>query len=202
MYLVCDRRNLLRQAGIHLSRQTVTIQQQNAMAGWDWNRRATTKHSWWVAPVSHHQPTGSVHSTPTHQIKPNTLDPFADIGNLGSGLGGGSGFSSKPTTPTGTTSSFPPMGSPISPSFIPQHTGGWQPNAGAGFSSWQPGGGSGGGGWQPQGQGSTPQPKPSPSHSSLPHMSPQNRPNYNVSFSAIGGGSPSAGSKVQAGHGF
>lgn len=34
-------------------------------------------------------PTGSVHSTPTHQTKPNTLDPFADIGNLGGSLGGG-----------------------------------------------------------------------------------------------------------------
>lgn len=33
-------------------------------------------------------PTGSVHSTPTHQTKPNTLDPFADIGNLGGSFGG------------------------------------------------------------------------------------------------------------------
>lgn len=33
-------------------------------------------------------PTSSVHSTPTHQAKPSTLDPFADLGNLGSGLGG------------------------------------------------------------------------------------------------------------------
>lgn len=33
-------------------------------------------------------PTGSVHSTPTHQTKPNNLDPFADIGNLGGSLGG------------------------------------------------------------------------------------------------------------------
>lgn len=33
-------------------------------------------------------PTGSLHSTPTHQTKPNTLDPFADIGNLGGSLGG------------------------------------------------------------------------------------------------------------------
>lgn len=34
-------------------------------------------------------PTSSVHGTPTHQTKPNTLDPFADLGNLGAGLGGG-----------------------------------------------------------------------------------------------------------------
>lgn len=33
-------------------------------------------------------PTGSVHSTPTHQTKPNNLDPFADIGNLSGSLGG------------------------------------------------------------------------------------------------------------------
>lgn len=33
-------------------------------------------------------PTGSVHNTPTHQAKPNTLDPFADLGNLGTSLGG------------------------------------------------------------------------------------------------------------------
>lgn len=172
-------------------------------------------------------PTGSVHSTPTHQTKPNTLDPFADIGNLGGSLGGqsleivlslfhfyhhlyvivfiyfssgGSGFSSKPTTPTGATPSFPPMGSPSRPPPSPQHTGAWQPHTGAGFPSWQPGAGSSGG-WPPQGQGPVPQPKPSPSHTSMPHTSPQNRPNYNVSFSAMGGGSPSAGVKAQAGMG-
>jgi len=35
----------------------------------------------------------------------------------------------------------------------------------------------------------------------MPHTSPQNRPNYNVSFSAMGGGSPSAGVKAQTGMG-
>uniref|UniRef100_A0A8C9RPI8 Auxilin n=1 Tax=Scleropages formosus TaxID=113540 RepID=A0A8C9RPI8_SCLFO len=131
---------------------TVNIQQQNLMGGWDWSgfgmgsRSATTS------------PTGSVHSTPTHQPKPNTLDPFADLGALGSNLGGGSGFSSKPTTPTTSGGTFPPMGSPQRPS--PQHAagGGWQP-------SWQPGGGSQ---WHPQ-------------------SSPQHRPNYNISFSNAGG---------------
>lgn len=113
---------------------------------------------------------------------------------------GGSGFSSKPTTPTGTTPSFPPMGSPSRPPPSPQHTGGWQPHTGGGFPSWQPGAATSGG-WQQQGQGPAPQPKPSPSHTSMPHTSPQNRPNYNVSFSAMGGGSPSAGSKAQAGMG-
>ncbi|CAN9500886.1 unnamed protein product [Ophioblennius macclurei] len=184
---------------------TVNIQQQNAMGGWDWNRTATTSTAGGGFGVGSRSattsPTGSVHSTPTHQTKPNSLDPFADIGNLGGSLGGGSGFSSKPTTPTGTTPSFPPMGSPSRPPPSPQHAAGaWQPHAGAGFPSWQPGA-AGGGGWQAQGQGPgpTPQPKPSPSHAPMPHTSPQNRPNYNVSFSAMGGGSPSAGNKGPAG---
>ncbi|KAI7797442.1 putative tyrosine-protein phosphatase auxilin [Triplophysa rosa] len=90
---------------------------------------------------------------PTHQAKPNTLDTFADLGSLGSSLGGGSGFSSKPATPSGTGGAFPPMCSPQRPDPSPQHTasGGWHP--GTGFPSWQPGG------------------------------TEQNRPNYNVSFS-------------------
>uniref|UniRef100_A0A3B4G7F7 Auxilin n=1 Tax=Pundamilia nyererei TaxID=303518 RepID=A0A3B4G7F7_9CICH len=174
---------------------TVNIQQQNAMGAWDWNRPATTRGFGMGSRSATTSPTGSVHSTPTHQTKPNTLDPFADIGNLG----GSSGFSSKPTTPTGTAPPFPPMGSPSRPPPSPQHTGAWQPHAGGTFPSWQAGGS--GGGWQPQGQGPAPQPKPSPSHTSMPHTSPQNRPNYNVSFSAMGGGSPSAGGKAQAGMG-
>uniref|UniRef100_A0AAR2IKG5 Auxilin n=1 Tax=Pygocentrus nattereri TaxID=42514 RepID=A0AAR2IKG5_PYGNA len=129
-------------------------------------------------------PTGSVHSTPTHQPKPNTLDPFADLGNLGAR------FSSKPTTPTGTGGGFPPMGSPQRPAPSPQHTtttGGWQPSTG--FPSWQPGAG---GGWQPQAQSKPPGP-------SMPHSSPQNRPNYNVSFSSMSGASPGgAGGKPKA----
>ncbi|XP_063748360.1 putative tyrosine-protein phosphatase auxilin isoform X3 [Eleginops maclovinus] len=171
---------------------TVNIQQQNAKGGWDWNRPATTSTGagFGMGSLSATtSPTGSVHSTPTHQTKPNVLDPFADLGNLGGSLGG-SGFSSKPTTPTGPTPSIPPMGSPSRPPPSPQH-------AGAGFPSWQPGAGVGGG-WQPQGQGPAPQPKPSPSHTPMPHTSPGNRPNYNVSFSAMGGGSPSAGVKAQA----
>ncbi|XP_078114666.1 auxilin isoform X3 [Sander vitreus] len=179
---------------------TVNIQQLNAKGGWDWNRPATTSTGAGFGMGSRSattSPTGSVHSTPTHQTQPNTLDPFADLGNLGGSLGAGSGFSSKPTTPTGTAPSIPPMGSPSRPPPSPQHAEGWQSHTGAGFPSWQPGVG-GGGGWPHQGQGPAPQPKPSPSHTPMPHTSPQNRPNYNVSFSAIGGGSPSAGGKVQA----
>ncbi|XP_068445766.1 auxilin isoform X2 [Clinocottus analis] len=178
---------------------TVNIQQQNAKGGWDWNRPATTSTGFGMGSLSATtSPTGSVNNTPTHQTKPNTLDPFADIGNLGGSLGG-PGFSSKPTTPTGTAPSLPPMGSPSRPPPSPQHAEGWQAHTAAGFSSWQPGAGAGGGaGWQNPGQGSAPQPKPSPSHTPLPHTSPQNRPNYNVSFSAMGGGSPSAGAKPQA----
>uniref|UniRef100_A0A3Q3W2W9 Auxilin n=1 Tax=Mola mola TaxID=94237 RepID=A0A3Q3W2W9_MOLML len=169
----------LRSSPVPPNTPTVNVQQQNAMGGWEWNRPATTFGMGSRSATT--SPTGSVHSTPTHQTKPNTLDPFADIGNL-------SGFSSKPTTPTGFTPFIPPMGSPSRPPPSPQH---------AGFPSWQPGAGSGGG-WQHQGQGPPPQPKPSPSHTPMPHTSPQNRPNYNVSFSAMGGGSPSTGGKAQS----
>ncbi|XP_031715353.1 putative tyrosine-protein phosphatase auxilin isoform X3 [Anarrhichthys ocellatus] len=182
------------------STPSVNIQQQNAKGGWDWNRPATTSTGAGFGMGSRSattSPTGSVNSTPTHQNKPNTLDPFADLGNLGGSLGAGPSFSSKPTTPTGAAPSLPPMGSPSRPPPSPQHAEGWQANAGAGFPSWQPGAG-GGGGWQHQGQGPAPQPKPSPSHTPMTHTSPQNRPNYNVSFSAMGGGSPSAGAKAQA----
>ncbi|XP_032381701.1 putative tyrosine-protein phosphatase auxilin isoform X9 [Etheostoma spectabile] len=176
----------------------VNIQQLNAKGGWDWNRPATTSTGFGMGSRSATtSPTGSVHSTPTHQTQPNTLDPFADLGNLGGSLGEGSGFSSKPTTPTGTAPSVPPMGSPSRPPPSPQHAEGWQSHTGSSFPSWQPGAG-GGGGWPHQGQGPASQPKPSPSHTPMPHTSPQNRPNYNVSFSAMGGGSPSAGGKVQA----
>lgn len=75
---------------------------------------------------------------------------------------GGPSFASKPTTPTGMGGGFPP--SPQKPS--PQPMGG---------SGWQQGGGYG---WQ-QAQAKT-QP-------SGPHASPQNKPNYNVSFSAMPG---------------
>ncbi|XP_020558116.1 putative tyrosine-protein phosphatase auxilin isoform X4 [Oryzias latipes] len=183
---------------------SVNIQQQNAMGGWDWNRSATSSSGGGFGMGSRSattSPTGSVHSTPTHQNKPNTLDPFADIGNLSGSLGaGGSGFSSKPTSPTGASPAFPPMGSPSRPPPSPQHGGGWQPHSGGSFPAWQSNAG-GGGGWQAQGQTPNHQPKPSPSHTSMPHTSPQNRPNYNVSFSATRGGSPSAGGKAQPGMG-
>ncbi|XP_031430871.1 putative tyrosine-protein phosphatase auxilin isoform X3 [Clupea harengus] len=178
---------------------TVNIQQQNAKGGWDWNRAAGPGGGFGMGSKSATtSPTGSVNSTPTHQAKPISMDPFADLGNLGSSLGGGSGFSSKPTTPTGTGGGVPPMGSPQRPS--PQHTGagGWQPSTG--FPSWQPGGagGNGGAGAGGQWQGQPPtQPKP-PATMPMPHSSPQNRPNYNVNFGTMGGTAPGAPSKPQA----
>ncbi|XP_053248095.1 putative tyrosine-protein phosphatase auxilin isoform X3 [Podarcis raffonei] len=110
-------------------------------------------------------PTGSLHSTPTHQAKPQTLDPFADLGTLGANLAGCPSFASKPSTPTGMGGVFPPMGSPQKPSPQPMGGGSWQ--QGTGYS------------W-PQSQTKPQQ--------SMPHSSPQNRPNYNVSFSAAPGG--------------
>uniref|UniRef100_A0A6I8NFJ2 Auxilin n=1 Tax=Ornithorhynchus anatinus TaxID=9258 RepID=A0A6I8NFJ2_ORNAN len=65
-------------------------------------------------------PTGSVHGTPTHRSKPQTSDPFADLGALGANL---------PATPTGLGGGFPPASSPQKPS--PQPTGGgWRPGTG------------------------------------------------------------------------
>ncbi|XP_041133908.1 putative tyrosine-protein phosphatase auxilin isoform X2 [Polyodon spathula] len=165
---------------------TVNIQQPNLMGGWEWSKPVPAGGFGMGSKSACTSPTGSLHSTPTHQSKPQTLDPFADIGALGVNLGG-SGFSSKPTTPTGTEGAFPPMGSPQKPS--PQHTAGgsWQQNAGY---SWQQGGSS----RQPQ------QGKPAPPP--MPHSSPQNRPNYNVSFSAnTSGKSPASfGTKPKTPH--
>ncbi|KAI7807292.1 putative tyrosine-protein phosphatase auxilin isoform X2 [Triplophysa rosa] len=175
---------------------TVNIQQQSSTGAWEWNKQAPTGEGFGMGSKSAStSPTSSVHSTPTHQAKPNTQDPFADLGNLGSNLGGGSGFSSKPTTPTGTGGAFPAMGSPQRPAPSPQHTasGSWHP--GTGFPSWQPGGT---GQWQPPNQGAHHQTPPKAPGPSMPHTSPQNRPNYNVSFSNRGGASPGGtGAKAQ-----
>ncbi|KAG8437129.1 hypothetical protein GDO86_007994 [Hymenochirus boettgeri] len=133
--------------------------QPDVSGPWDWN--TTTQGGLNIGNLSAAtSPTTSPHGTPLHQSKPQRLDPFADLGTLG-----GSSFSSKPTTPTGCSGGFPPVGSPQKPS--PQHTGGgsWQPNTGF---SWQ-----------------TPQSK---SQQNVPHSSPQNKPNYNISFSATSSG--------------
>ncbi|XP_060775902.1 putative tyrosine-protein phosphatase auxilin isoform X3 [Neoarius graeffei] len=175
---------------------TVNIQQQSTVGGgWDWNRSAPPAGGGLSvgSKSAGTSPTSSVQNTPTHQAKPNTLDPFADLGNLGASLGGGSGFSSKPTTPTGTGGGFPPMSSPQRPTASPQHTtAGWQSSTA--FPSWQHGGA---GQWQPQAQAKAPGP-------SMTHSSPQNRPNYNVSFSGMGGAAtggkaqPNTGTKPKA----
>ncbi|XP_018418600.1 PREDICTED: putative tyrosine-protein phosphatase auxilin isoform X2 [Nanorana parkeri] len=139
--------------------------QPDASSAWDWD--APSQGGLGVGSRSGATtPTGSPHGTPLHQSKPQSLDPFADLGNLGANLAGGSSFASKPTTPTGCGGGFPPLGSPQKPS--PQHS--WQPNTGY---SWQ--------------SHSKPQ-QPPPTHSS-----PQNRPNYNISFSAAGGGNNDKG---------
>ncbi|CAB1332218.1 unnamed protein product [Coregonus sp. 'balchen'] len=171
----------------------VTIQQPpNAMGGWDWNKSAAPGGGFGMGSKSAStSPTGSVHSTPTHQAKPKTLDPFADIGNLGGSLG----------------VSPPPLQAPPlpSPPWAPPH--GLLPHpstVGPGrLTQASPPGslvveGRQGGSPNPKGQGGPPsQPKPSPSHS-MPHTSPSNRPNYNISFSAMGGGTaPNAAGKPQ-----
>ncbi|KAE8609666.1 hypothetical protein XENTR_v10011874 [Xenopus tropicalis] len=135
---------------------SVSIQPE-ASSPWDWN--TTSQGGLNVGSRSAAtSPTASPHGTPLHQPKPQSLDPFADIGALGANLAGGSSFASKPTTPTGCGGGFPPS---------PQHTGGGSWQSGTGY-SWQ----------QTQ----------SKSQQNIPHSSPQSKPNYNISFSGTGSG--------------
>ncbi|KAM4640560.1 auxilin isoform 2-T2 [Discoglossus pictus] len=141
--------------------------QPDVSGPWDWGNTAPGKPGGLSvgSRSAATSPTGSPHGTPLHQPKPQSLDPFADLGALGANLAGGSSFASKPTTPTGCSAGFPPVGSPQKPS--PQHIGGgaWQQNTGF---SW-----------------TQSQTKP---HQNVPHSSPQNKPNYNISFSGPGSG--------------
>ncbi|XP_032074769.1 putative tyrosine-protein phosphatase auxilin [Thamnophis elegans] len=141
------------------SSNTPTVSIQPDISG-DWEWPSKSGFLGMVSKSTASSPTGSLHNTPTHQAKPQTLDPFADLGALGC-----PSFASKPNTPTGMGGVFPPMGSPQKPSPQPM----------------------GGGSW-PQGPGfPRPQTQTKPQQS-MPHSSPQNRPNYNVSFSAMPAG--------------
>ncbi|XP_018113715.1 putative tyrosine-protein phosphatase auxilin isoform X1 [Xenopus laevis] len=129
--------------------------QPDASAPWDWN--TTSQGGLNVGSRSAAtSPTASPHGTPLHQPKPQSLDPFADLGALGANLAGGSSFACKPTTPTGCSGGFPPS---------PQHTGGGTWQSGTGYS------------WQ-QAQ--------SKQQQNIPHSSPQSRPNYNIRFTGSG----------------
>ncbi|XP_066181442.1 auxilin [Sylvia atricapilla] len=141
----------------HMASSTPTVSiQPDVSSGWDWPNKAGGLGMGSKSAAT--SPTGSLHSTPTHQAKPQTLDPFADLGSLGASLAGGPSFASKPTTPTGMGGGFPP-----SPQKPPVGGSGWQQGTGYGW------------------QGTQPKAQPS-----VPHASPQNKPNYNVSFSAAG----------------
>uniref|UniRef100_A0A8B9QCC2 DnaJ heat shock protein family (Hsp40) member C6 n=1 Tax=Apteryx owenii TaxID=8824 RepID=A0A8B9QCC2_APTOW len=142
---------------VHTSSTPTVSIQPDVSGAWDWPSKPGGLGVGSKSAAT--SPTGSLHSTPTHHPKPQTLDPFADLGTLGAS---GPSFASKPTTPTGLGGGFPP--SPQRPS--PQPMGG---------TSWQQGPSYG---WQ-QSQ--------SKAQSSMPHSSPQNKPNYNVSFSAMPG---------------
>ncbi|XP_072130650.1 auxilin [Mobula birostris] len=147
------------------------------------NRTASSGGVMGVSRSANTSPTSSIQSTPTRQSKPQTLDPFADLGALGANLAGGSSFSSKPTTPTGTSGGpFQPVGSPQKQSPQPVGGGSWQQNAAfgrqQGSSAWQ----------QPQTKQSKPQ-------QPVPQSSPQNRPNYNVSFASVIGSREERGSR-------
>ncbi|KAF2978396.1 hypothetical protein EK904_005490, partial [Melospiza melodia maxima] len=112
-------------------------------------------------------PSPTVHSDPFH-MEPRAGQPldsnvvYSRCDSLPVLLPtGGPSFASKPTTPTGMAGAFPPSPQKAAPQ--PMGGSGWQ--QGTGY-SWQ--------GTQPKGQ------------PSVPHASPQNKPNYNVSFSATG----------------
>ncbi|XP_075011677.1 auxilin isoform X2 [Calonectris borealis] len=109
------------------------------------------------SPTVHSDPFHMASSTPTVSIQPDVSGGW-DWPNKP----GGPSFASKPTTPTGMGGGFPP--SPQKPSPQPMGGSGWQQGAGYGWQQAQPKG-------QP----------------SMPHASPQNKPNYNVSFSAMPG---------------
>ncbi|KAM5256934.1 auxilin [Ctenodactylus gundi] len=141
---------------VHASSTPAVNIQPDVAAGWDWQAKPGSFGMGSKSAAT--SPTGSSHGTPTHHTKPQTLDPFADLGTLGS-----ASFSSKPTTPTGLGGGFPPLSSPQKASPQPMGAG------------WPQGGGYS---WQ------QPQAKP---QSGAPHSSPQSRPNYNVSFSAMPG---------------
>uniref|UniRef100_A0A670ZWU6 Auxilin n=1 Tax=Pseudonaja textilis TaxID=8673 RepID=A0A670ZWU6_PSETE len=58
---------------------TPTVSIQPDISGdWEWPSK-----SGMVSKSTASSPTGSLHNTPTHQAKPQTLDPFADLGALG-----------------------------------------------------------------------------------------------------------------------
>ncbi|XP_026574319.1 putative tyrosine-protein phosphatase auxilin [Pseudonaja textilis] len=62
------------------STPTVSIQ-PDISGDWEWPSK-----SGMVSKSTASSPTGSLHNTPTHQAKPQTLDPFADLGALGANL--------------------------------------------------------------------------------------------------------------------
>uniref|UniRef100_A0A670ZXE3 Auxilin n=1 Tax=Pseudonaja textilis TaxID=8673 RepID=A0A670ZXE3_PSETE len=63
---------------------TPTVSIQPDISGdWEWPSK-----SGMVSKSTASSPTGSLHNTPTHQAKPQTLDPFADLGALGANLAG------------------------------------------------------------------------------------------------------------------
>ncbi|OBS76022.1 hypothetical protein A6R68_17528, partial [Neotoma lepida] len=55
--------------------------QPDVAGGWDWHTKPGGFGMGSKSAAT--SPTGSTHGTPTHQSKPQTLDPFADLGTLG-----------------------------------------------------------------------------------------------------------------------
>uniref|UniRef100_U3KE04 Auxilin n=1 Tax=Ficedula albicollis TaxID=59894 RepID=U3KE04_FICAL len=71
---------------VHTSSTPTVSIQPDVSSGWDWPNKAGGLGMGSKSAAT--SPTGSLHSTPTHQAKPQTLDPFADLGSLGASLAG------------------------------------------------------------------------------------------------------------------
>uniref|UniRef100_A0A8D2MZG2 DnaJ heat shock protein family (Hsp40) member C6 n=1 Tax=Zonotrichia albicollis TaxID=44394 RepID=A0A8D2MZG2_ZONAL len=140
---------------VHTSGTPTVSIQPDVSSGWDWPNKAGGLGMGSKSAAT--SPTGSLHSTPTHQAKPQTLDPFADLGSLGPGVCGASQPTCMPVLLPGFPFCLTLCNSHKSMLFlIPGQKMCWQRGA------------------QAKGQ------------PSVPHASPQNKPNYNVSFSATG----------------
>ncbi|KQL60832.1 putative tyrosine-protein phosphatase auxilin [Amazona aestiva] len=69
----------------HMASSTPTVSiQPDVSGGWDWPSKPGGLGMGSKSAAT--SPTGSLHGTPTHQPKPQTLDPFADLGTLGASL--------------------------------------------------------------------------------------------------------------------
>ncbi|KAG3283332.1 DnaJ heat shock protein family (Hsp40) member C6 [Ictidomys tridecemlineatus] len=71
---------------VHASSTPAVNIQPDVSGGWDWHAKPGGFGMGSKSAAT--SPTGSSHGTPTHHNKPQTLDPFADLGTLGTSIAG------------------------------------------------------------------------------------------------------------------